>query len=71
MKKVVVLAVAISPFLITHANAAYTCSQQAAICVKKGGSQATCSEPSRMASCRSSGVYVGPSGRSWPAKKEK
>jgi hypothetical protein len=69
MKQLVFSIIAISPFLITNANAAYTCSQQAAICMKKGGSQATCYEPSRMSSCKDTGVYVGPSGKSWPAKK--
>jgi hypothetical protein len=71
MKKLVLSVIVISPFLVTHANAAYTCAQQAGICMKKGGSAADCNEASRMASCRSTGVYVGPSGRSWPAKKEK
>ena len=69
MRKLLLSVIVISPFLITHANAAYTCSQQAAICMKKGGSQAACYEPSRMSSCSSTGVYVGPSGKSWTAKK--
>jgi hypothetical protein len=58
-----ILLLALSP---AHA---YTCSQQAAICMKKGGSQATCYEASRMASCKATGSYVGPSGRAWTAKK--
>jgi hypothetical protein len=48
---------------------AATCSQQAAACMKKGGSQAVCYEASRMASCKATGSYVGPSGKSWAAKK--
>jgi putative component of membrane protein insertase Oxa1/YidC/SpoIIIJ protein YidD len=69
MRKLVLLLLAISPFLATNANAAYTCSSNAAACVKKGGSKAVCYDPSRMSSCKSSGVYIGPSGKSWPAKK--
>jgi hypothetical protein len=47
---------------------ATTCRQRAANCVRLGGSPGNCSEPSRMASCKQSGVYTAPSGRTWEAK---
>jgi hypothetical protein len=69
MHRLVLCSLVILPLLTVNANAAITCSQQAAICMQKGGSQATCYEPSRMASCTASGTYVSPSGKSLPAIK--
>jgi len=69
VRKLVFSVLFISPFLATNAHAAYTCSQQAGWCMKKGGTQATCYDAGRMSACKSNGVYVGPSGKSWPAKK--
>jgi hypothetical protein len=44
---------------------AETCSQRAANCVAKGGSKVGCY--SRVAQCKRTCVYVGPSGQEWPA----
>jgi hypothetical protein len=69
MRKLVLSFLFISPLLITTAHAAPTCAQRAGFCMNHGGSQAVCYDASRMSSCKSTGVYVGPSGKSWPAKK--
>lgn len=50
----------------TFANAT-TCQQRAANCNRLGGGGA-CFESSRMASCKKTGTYVAPSGRTWEAK---
>jgi hypothetical protein len=73
MKTAIFTVLLATPLLIAAASAqaAFTCSQQAGICMKKGGSQAVCYDASRMASCKSTGQYVGPSGKAWPATKEK
>jgi hypothetical protein len=42
---------------------ALTCSQQAKICVSKGGSPAACQRS--VASCRKTGIYVGSNGSRW------
>jgi hypothetical protein len=46
---------------------AETCSQRADNCVTKGGGRGVCNEPSKMASCETTGKYVAPSGTVWPA----
>ena len=53
---------------ISSANAQekqWTCQMRANVCVKRGGGPA-CTEPSRMARCRSTGTYTAPSGNVWP-----
>lgn len=65
------LAILLGVFVLTIAAApadATTCKQRAANCVRLGGSPANCSEPSRMATCKQSGIYTAPSGRTWEAK---
>jgi hypothetical protein len=73
MRKAILAVLLAAPLLIAAATAqaVFTCSQQAGICMKKGGSQAACYDASRMASCKSTGQYVGPSGKAWPATREK
>jgi hypothetical protein len=73
MRTTIITVLLATPLLIAAATAqaAFTCSQEAGFCMKKGGSQAVCYDASRMASCKSTGQYVGPSGRTWPATKEK
>jgi hypothetical protein len=54
-------------FAMISTAAAWTCEEQAAVCVKKGGTPATCNDPARMASCAKTKKYVGPSGAVWNA----
>jgi hypothetical protein len=67
--KAISMTVAVLAFAAIASPAdATTCKQRAANCIKLGGVQATCSEPSRMATCKQTGVYTAPSDRTWEAK---
>jgi hypothetical protein len=66
------IALGIGILLLSLASAsATTCAQRAAFCMKNGGSNDVCYEPSRMSQCLATGQYTGPSGRVWPAQKGK
>jgi hypothetical protein len=68
MKAISIMVGVLALITIASPADATTCRQRAANCVRLGGVVATCSEPSRMANCKQTGVYTAPSGRAWEAK---
>jgi hypothetical protein len=51
----------------TSSASAYTCSEQAAICIQKNGPPQKCR--ATIARCNQTGIYVGSNGGSWPATR--